>query len=476
MLFPQFVGAHYRDASVNVASEELCNYYVRPTDSATSRSPFPASLQPRPGIAVFVSGLKAPIRGACEQDGRAFAVGGDTVYELHGDGSTDVLGTIEADELPVTFSSNGHGGHQLTITSAGKGYVYDFNTGALGPITAASFPVNVVMTDFLDGYTIMMQATTSKFFLSGREDSTAWNGADVGQVSSSSNQLMAIRVIQRNLWLLGSRQSEPWVNTGATFPFQPYAGALVEYGIGSVWSLAEADGSILFVGADERGGALVVQSQGFAFKRISNTSVERALRLLPDLSGVRGYTYQEDGHTFYVLCPTVGPCHIYDLSTGAWHTRGVWNPETSSYDPLDQWCHIYAFGKHLVGSRTAGTIYEQSLAYGDDAGTPIRFLRTCPHVNDRQQWIFGSQVTIGCETGKATTTEQTMELSWSKDGGHTYSTPIAASMGAGGDYAKLVKWPRCPGRFQDLVLRTTTEAPVALNSCDLRLDAGTGMR
>ena len=59
------------------------------------------------------------------QDGRAWTVVADQVYELTFDATTgDVsgataLGTLPDDGLPVSFASNGDGGNQLAICGGG---------------------------------------------------------------------------------------------------------------------------------------------------------------------------------------------------------------------------------------------------------------------------------------------------------------------------------------------------------------------
>ncbi len=474
--FPALVGAAYRAASPNVATSDCVNFYIEKSESPTDQT-FPAMLCPTPGLEAFTENLDGPVRGIFAQDSRVFVVGGPTLYELNGIGTATELGTVLDDANPVSMSSNGHGGHQLCVISSGAGYIYDLNTGVFAQITSPGFPSGAVMVDFLDGYFIVLQATTDTFYLSALFNGLVWTG-DAGQVSSSSDSLTALRVIQRNIWLLGTQRSEVWVNVGASFPFAPVPGALIEYGTAARWSVLEADGSLYFISKDERGSAMVMRNSGYNFQRVSTHSVERALSSVSDLSSLRAFSYQEDGHTFCVWTSDAEASQVFDVSTGLWHTRGVW--DTNVYQPPLQWCHAYGHGLHLVGSRSEGTVYWQSVQHSTDDGTAIRRQRTCPHLNDRQQWYFGSQVTVGAETGLADSTDPqpVLSLSWSKDGGHTYSDPIDSSLGTGGMYARLVKWSRSPGKFADLVLRVTTTAktPVRLFSCYLRLESGTEMR
>jgi len=478
--FAAFVGADYRSANTNVATSQLVNWIVRPTESGTDQGVAQAALFPTPGLIVGWEGLDGPIRGLIEQDGRVFVVAGRVLYEAHRNGTVQTIGIMTRDDQPASLTSNGHGGHQLLIVSGGSGYIYDLSSGDFQQITDPAFPANVVMADFLDGYFLVMQATTSTFYLSALYNGLVWSPVQSGQVNASPDRLLAFRVIQRTLWLLGGKRSEVWVTTDGSFPLAPLPGGLIEYGLGAVWSIAECDGTLCFVGTNEQGGVLVLQNQGYGFRRISTDSEERLLGALPDLAGVRTYSYHQDGDTIYVIVPSTGPALGFNLRTGLWHQHGVWDVGTASYGPPRQASHVAAFGGHLVGDRRIGTVYWQSTDYGTDAGTPIRRVRQAPHINQGSQWVFGSQVSMLCETGLANPSDPSpvLSLSWSKDGGHTFSPPKPSSLGAGGDYGRLVSWLQAPGRFHDLVLRVTTTAttPVRVSGCQLRLEGGTGQR
>jgi hypothetical protein len=45
----------------------------------------------------------------------------------------------------------------------------------------------------------------------------------------------------------------------------------------------------------------------------------------------------------------------------------MWVPAQRRNYPYLGRCHVYAFGKHLVGDRQSGTIYEQVLEEGNDS-------------------------------------------------------------------------------------------------------------
>lgn len=479
MNFVGFCGPTFKSPMVNTAISELVNHYLDKTESPTDTA-FPWSVLPRPGRTEFCLLPKSPIRGEFAQDTRTFVVGGDTLYELQGNGSYAALGNVGFDDQPVSMDTNGHGGHQLCVISAGSGYIYDLSSGVFQQITDPNFPVNAVKVCFVDTYFVVMQATTSKVFISAPENGLVWDASAAISVSTSSDALQTIFVINDTLWMMGSQSCQPWVTTDAESIFAPMKNINVEFGVRAPSSVQQCDGTLCFVGQSPQGGPIVLQTRGYGFQKISTSDQDRQLQALADPSNVRAYSYTEDGHTFYVVCPNTGPAMVYDLSTDQWATWGSYNEGTGAYDPLAQWCHCYGFGKHLVGDRVTGQVYEQSNTIGTDNGTPIRRVRTAPHLTNEGQWNFGHDITIGVEAGLANLADPdpTLDISWSKDGGHVFSTPRSVSMGAQGNYAKRVTLHRAPGRFGDFVLRVVTSALIAprYNACYLRVSEGTGMR
>ena len=103
-----------------------------------------------------------------------------------------------------------------------------------------------------------------------------------------------------------------------------------------------------------------------------------------------------------------------------------------------------------MGDWQTGNIYEmRSDAYTDD-GNPLVAMRTCQHMADKQnlQNIFIHRLQVDMETGVGdegwsgqTGIDPQAALSWSDDGGHTWSTAtITASMGAAGRYKARAVW------------------------------------
>ena len=73
---------------------------------------------------------------------------------------------------------------------------------------------------------------------------------------------------------------------------------------------------IFWLGQDARGQGMVYRSNGYTGQRISTHAVEWQIQQYGTLSDAIGYTYQQDGHSFYVLIfPTANTTWVDRKST-----------------------------------------------------------------------------------------------------------------------------------------------------------------
>lgn len=329
------------------------------------------SLQPTPGCSIFVVAGAGPIRDVWSEDGRVFCVSGGAFYELFGSQTATLRGSVAADNNPATISSNGEiGGHQLFITSGLKGYVYDLDANTLTLITDPAFPTYVSSGLFFDGYFIALDAVTGKFLISTLEDGTSWNGLDFGAESQFSAKVIQILKVHDQLWLFSSNNIALWYDSGAPdFPFQPTAGQLIEHGIAAPWSACVLANTIIWLGLDINGTALVWMASGTTPQRVSTTAVEWDLRPRSgvNLAAAIGYTLQFLGHTCYALSVPGRPwTWVFDTTSGQWFKWAHWIPQSASWVRHVARCHAFGFNTNLVGDRQSGAIYALSPATSTD--------------------------------------------------------------------------------------------------------------
>src|SRR5262249_41933529 len=222
--------------------------------------------------------------------------------------------------------------------------------------------------------------------------------------------------------------------SSSIFDVNPNAG-VIEQGLEAAASPSKLDNTVYWLGNDERGAAVAYRANGYTPQRISNHAIECAWSPYPTRKDAIGYSYQEQGHSFWVLqFPSGKGTWVFDAATQMWHER-AYLKSGALEGHLGQ-NHVYAFGKHLVGDRQSGNIYEMSLALYDDAGKAIRRVRRAPHISVEQQWIFHNQLQVDVETGLGLQSGQGSDpklmLRWSDDGGKTWSNEYMASAGKAG--------------------------------------------
>jgi hypothetical protein len=366
--YPGFVGGTATEWSLNVNAERTINFFPVLARPGTPKSPI--VLYGTPGLRIFASGSSrgGPVRALFAQDGRVFAVIGGTFYEVTEAGALVPFGAVLVDEWPATICSNGVGGSQLFITSGGAGYIFDLQSEVFTQITTEGFPLDVVMGDYCDGYFLVLTRGSHQFSISSLNNGLEWDALDTAQVSASSNNLVALVVDHREVWLFGTRSTEPWYNTGnADFPFGPIQGTFVEHGTLAPWSVQQLDNTLFWLGGDERGAGVVYRMQGYIPVRISTDAVDLALQRSTQLGRTLAWTYQEAGHAFYVLyVPDLETTWVYDIAVGLWHERAMWDTTFSRWWPHVARCHCYAWNRHLVGDRQSSAIYTYDMDYFDD--------------------------------------------------------------------------------------------------------------
>lgn len=393
------VGPAYRSQSINADCQTCINWYPEAVESQQGKGPM--VLNPTPGLRLRYSLGTAGVRGEITAQGRSFAVAGTVLWELlppYSTPNTINRGTVLSDGLPVSMAD---GPNQLVIISSGSGYVYDMTANTLTDLTTALGAPPVFQTGYADGFFFALFANSNRVQSSDPLDATSWPGENAIIVSVFPDNVNAMFIDHKEMWLFGSRATQPYGDAGDfPEPFDAIGGAYIETGIAAPFSPAKLDNSIFWLGADERGDGMVWRAQGYVPSRVSNHAIEYALQSYSRIDDAVGYSYQDQGHSFYVLSfPTASKTWVYDAATGMWHERGFWNSTAGIFTQHRAQYHTKNFGMHLVGDPTTGSIYEMSINVPDDFGNPIRRVRRAPHISDEQGWIFHNRLQVDAETG-----------------------------------------------------------------------------
>jgi hypothetical protein len=187
---------------------------------------------------------------------------------------------------------------------------------------------------------------------------------------------VSLLVSHREAWLFGTNSVEVWYDSGAAdFPLTPVQGALNEVGCIAAYSVAKLDNGIFWLGADARGRGIVYRANGYTAQRISTHAVEWQIQQYGTLSDAIAYTYQQDGHAFYVLIfPSANTTWVYDVATSVWHERAAF--VNGSFTRHRSNCQMSFNNEIVVGDHEVGNIYAFDLDVFSDNGEPQKWLRS----------------------------------------------------------------------------------------------------
>lgn len=420
-----------------------------------------ASLYGTPGLQSFANCGAGAIRGGIRSgNGRVFFVSGSILCEIDSAGNKTELGSLLTSSGKVSMAD---GLTQLGICDGNKLYILTYSNNDFSLVTDEDLPDVVNYVCNIDGFFIVSEANTGRFYVSANNDGTSWDALDFATAESDPDRLVTPIKAVGQLWLFGDKTTEIWTNTGATFPFTRISGGVMQVGILAVHTALEVDNSVLWLGKDDFGSGIVYRADGFSPRRISTEPIEKRISEASQQDKIVSWVYQEDGHVFYVL--TGGGLEtslVYDLTTQSWHERAYLN-DNGDYEQHLACCHVFAFGKHLVGSRVNGQIYDMNINYYDDDGDEIARERVYTHIIDEYKRIRYNSLEIGFETGVGLQSGQgndpLVSLQLSKDGARTWSQTYNQTIGKTGEYLTRVKFRRL-GMAQQLTFKIRISDPV----------------
>ena len=507
------LGSAYVARSINAADNRMVNLFPEIIPEGGKE---PAFLNRAPGLNLLATVGSGPIRGLwafSPQDGTAFVVSGTELYKINTSYTATLLGSVSG-VGPVSMSDNGT---QLFIACNGPSYIYNNTTGAFGQITDPDFP-GALTVSYLDGYFVFNEPNNSQnMWVTALLDGTSIDPLEFKPTDASPDGLVAVVSNFREVWAFGTNSVEVWYDSaGIDFPLDRIQGAFNELGCAAPFSVAKMDNSLFWLARDRRGQGMVYRANGYTGQRISTHSIEWQIQQYGDISNAIAYTYQQDGHNFYVLIfPSANATWVYDASTQAWHERAGF--ENGSFTRHRSNCQMAFNNEIVVGDYDNGNLYAFDLdVYADNGSTQkwLRSWRALPTGQNNLTRTAHHSLQLDCQSGvglndgvETDTTYLVTEsglylitengdylvsveggnytlgadpqvmLRWSDDGGHTWSNEHWATLGKIGVYQQRVFWRRLGMtlKLRDRVyeLSGTDPVKIAIMGAELHLSGTT---
>jgi Phage stabilisation protein len=455
--YPPFINGSFNGRSPAFDAQRTINMYVEGSESGSSKTG--ALLVGAPGLRLFAQGGTGPVRGMIkfnEQTG--IVVIGPTVYAItHGGALTALSGSVDAFGTPVSMASNGN---LIMLVTGPNGYFINPVLATVTKITDPDFYGGDRIC-FIDGYFIWNRPYTGQYQIS-QLYGTDIDGLDFATAESAPDPLVSLIADHGQLVLLGSDSVEFHADSGdSDFPFQRINGAFLEIGCAAKHSVAKMDNTVYWLATDERGYGTIQRAAGYTPQRASNHAVEFAIASYSDVSDAVAYTYSQEGHSFYVISfPSGNATWVFDAASNLWHERAYMKTD-GSLNRHRSHCQMNFANETLVGDWENGKIYAFDLDVFTDNGDTILASRAWPHISENLGLQFFHSVEIDMQTGVGLESGATPNamLSWSDDGGVSFSDERIGSVGRIGERTTRVRWRRL-GRSRDRVYKVSITDPV----------------
>lgn len=443
--------------------QKTLNWYVEVSQDEKSKTP--TALLGCPGLnplfSVAASASGGEVRGCwvLPGDTQAITVCGNAVAMVTmtvpatqtsiAQFSVTQIGTLLTNNGQVCIRDNGPGGYAVIVDGL-YGYLVNLSTNAVTQITDANFSA-ASRVAFIDGWWIFSVPNSQRFFTNAPTPySITFSASFYALKDSSSDNLVTLMENNRELWLIGERTSEVWYNAGgANFSFSRVPGVSPQIGCSAVNSIARLGASLVWLGRSERGENVIIQTDQYSYKNISTRAVEAAITSYPLVSDAFGFTYEEEGHLFYVLTfPTADKTWVYDVSSNMWHERASFNSTTGAFHRTRANCFMNFQNIRMVGDFESGYVHQMSRKVYTDAGwdsdaqglttEPLIALRRSPILWSREnrKRLFHSSLQVDFAPGVGLQNGQGSNprcmIRWSDDAGASWGTQRFVDIGAVG--------------------------------------------
>ncbi len=430
-----FATESYQSRSLQLSAQQLKNCFLETQpQGAKSQVPIFAA----PGLNAWCTLPTFPVRGMWNFRGRLYAVAGDSLYRINSAGGYKFLGSGISGTGVVSMSDNGT---QLVVVNGVEGYLVDDMDVFQQIIDPNFYSASTVL--FFDNYFVYDRKGTNEFFLSALNDGLSYNGLDFASAEAQPGFLTAVAQNLQLLFLFAQNHIEMWYDAGLpSFPFQRYAGGVIERGCSSPYSIVLQDDAIFFLGNDH----IFYRLQGNVPIRISTHAIESAIQGYAKISDAFCFTYTIEGHKMVVLTfPSVPHTWVYDISTKLWHERESLDENDVSIGRWRGNCAVNVYDDVYIGDSVTGVIGKMDWNTNTEYGNTIQVLMTSNTLHYDRLPIFIGRLETDMQSGFGLNTglgsEPEVYLQWSKDGGETWSKlQPSRSLGKVGEYVTRQRW------------------------------------
>lgn len=376
-----------------------------------------------PGLTTYATTSLSGPRGAYTRgDGVTLFAYANGLARIQASGSVSIdSGSIGGTGL-VTFAVNNNGvaalgtGFRGQVAVAESGGAWLIANAVVSAFPDTDLPSTVNSVSFMGGY-FLFTVPDGRIFASGLNENEV-DALSFANAESKADALVRGFVHAGAFFACGSNTIEPWLNVGSE-PFPLTRGTtVIPIGLKAAACVAGFeegwDGNPFFVAHD----GTVHELTGYTTKRVSTPAVEDFIARSSDAS-LEACCYTHRGHPIWTLSSSLGTW-CFDTVTRQWHER--------QSNGLTRWRasrSVKVNGGWLLGDVSSGRLLKIDDTVRTEAGDPVPFLLESAPLKG-----FPARASVAALEGDFSMGRAgaSVSASWSRDGGATWSTPIARSL------------------------------------------------
>lgn len=462
------VGGAYENQSIPLSSQRTINWVPEVVERESISS---SALMTSPGLVQFGTTGNASNRGAIVMNGVPYFINGNSLYSINSSGTATDLGAI-AGAGRVSMASNGT--KLAIVVPGGNAYQFDRTTSVITQVTDSDYITSSVVV-FKDGYYVYSASDGSVFFSSLLNDPLSFDALDFGTAEINPDKIIALHVNHNELFVLGEETIEVFQNIGGSgFPFSRIGGANVQKGCYAKASLVEFDNTFMFIGGglNEKAAIYRIVSSQAAVK-LSTDAIDYAIQKFTEAEIANAFSYTFTLNGQFIVAFTFESTTIDDITFCYCGTSKTWFQLQSGISD-NKWrvsAVVRAYGKILCADTEDGRVGYLDDVYTEYGNIVYRERTSQPFILDGKS-EYWPEIELFVESGVGLTTGQgsdpKIRMSYSDNGGRTFSAEQSRSLGKIGEYNKRVIWRR-NGRvpFSRVVKFTLTD-PIKANILALK--------
>lgn len=434
----------YESFSKPIASQSCINLY--PQNPQTKGAQTRGALFPTQGIDKFneVVGI---CRGMYVFEDILFSVNGNTLYQINADKTFINKGEITGTNR-VSISDNGL--TMAIVVPSGDSYFY--NTNVLSKITDPVFldhqikEGGVTSVSSKNGYFIY--TTQFEFFwssLSIVNDGRDFDALDLSTAEEKPDPIVRSIIVRNELYICGTRTIEIFQVVPTATVWQRVNGATIDKGLSARFAIIEFDNDFVYLGAAAGESPSIWRRT----QKISTSAIDNAISnyTLEELQDSFAFKYADNGN-FFVCFTIADKTFVYDATSSAMQQRPVWHQRSTDNNQWRVKDAADVYGDIYVGDCEGGLIGKLNKETYTEYSETVSRSFTTSYLTNQDNPLFISSVELNTESGvgafreKISGVNPKISMSFSDDGGNTFSVPESKELGKKGDFTKRQIWNR----------------------------------